>query len=267
MSTTTEIATLSFDNLSRVDASARFGFPSSSSSSTEDFPSVLVSLTGPIAPLLSQEKPNKSTLEVYVRPLSNVPGTQEKFFAGVLGPILECAIVGSVHPRTLLQVVVQVLAPQRRHSGVGSNLWRDKLLASMVNASTLAFLNASSIPLRGVLCAVSVGMNGDGKLITNPSEEEAGNFSASGCFAFLFSDVTSATCVWSNWRSFNGNIDQYELQEAKSLALSGTKEIRMRIKELVGKREGLDFPAEEGGEKDVRMEEPKEAIDDEKMEI
>ncbi|THU79494.1 hypothetical protein K435DRAFT_768693 [Dendrothele bispora CBS 962.96] len=108
----------------------------------------------------------------------------------------------------------------------------------MVNASTLAFLNASSVPLRGVVCAVSVGMSRGGKLIVNPEEEGEGNFSASGCFAFLFSEVTVATCVWSNWRSFSGNIDENEFQEAKSLALSGTKEVWVGMKKLVERREG-----------------------------
>ncbi|KAK7439526.1 hypothetical protein VKT23_017455 [Stygiomarasmius scandens] len=255
---------LSFDNLSRVDASARFGF-SSPSSFTASFPSVLVSLSGPIAPTLSQEKPNKSTLEVHVRPLSNVPGTQEKFFANILGSILECAIIGSANPRTVLQFVVQVLVPQAKYTGFRGNWQRDKLLASMVNASTLALLNASSIPMRGMLCAVSVGKSREGSFVVDMDDAQSETASAFGCFSFLFSGTTGSACVWTNWRSIEDGIDESELDVVKVLALEGARDVWMKMKELVGKREGLGLPEEEKNQMDVKEE--KGVIDDDKMEI
>ncbi|KAF5360178.1 hypothetical protein D9758_011339 [Tetrapyrgos nigripes] len=273
--------TLSFDSLSRVDAAARFGF--ASSASQNPFPTVLVSVSGPIAPTLSQEKPNKSTLEVLVRPLSNVPGTQEKYLASILSSVLECSILGTANPRTLIQVVVQVLVPQGRYTGVGGVgiVGRDKVLASMINASTLTMLNASSIPMRGVVCAVVVGRksksgstsSSSSRYVVDPADEESSSLDASGCFAFLFSDVlgkktvnaAGSTCLWTSWRCYEGGIDEAELKEAKSVALEGAKEIWGYIRNLVGKREGLEVRMAE----DVKEshEDASEQGDDDKMEI
>ncbi|KAF5346237.1 hypothetical protein D9758_014395 [Tetrapyrgos nigripes] len=231
--------TLSFDSLSRADAAARFGF--TSSASQNPFPTVLVSLSGPIAPTLSQEKLNKSTLQVLVRPLSNVPGTQEKYLANIFSSVLECSILGTANPRTLIQVVAQVLVPQGRYTGVGAGtVGRDKVLASVINASTLTMLNASSIPMRGVVCAVVVGRkqksgptSSSSKYIVDPTDEESNSLDASGCFAFLFSDVlgkkttgaAGSTCLWTSWHCYEGGIDETELEEVKGVGLEGAKEI------------------------------------------
>ncbi|KAL0571222.1 hypothetical protein V5O48_010729 [Marasmius crinis-equi] len=219
--------TLSFDTLSRVDGSARFGFGPSSQ------PQALASVSGPIEVRLLAEQASQATLEVTIRPISNVPATESKFLGGAVAGAIEPSLVLGANPRTLVQVVVQVLQSQ---GGGGGKAGKDTMVAAIVNATTLALLNAGSIPMRGVVCAVSVGLldvdeGGEKTYIVNPDTTTT-ELIGSGCFAFLFSDFepssqNGATCVWSNWRRFGGGggFDEEEILKTREIAREGAREV------------------------------------------
>ncbi|KAJ7505861.1 exosome component Rrp46 [Mycena galericulata] len=225
---------ISSDGLARVDGSARFGFGNTAA---------LSSVSGPIEVRLAAENPSLAAFEVILRPLSNVPGTQSKSLAASIRSALTPSLILSQNPRTLIQLVVQALSSPRSKS-------QDALVAAMINASTLALLNAGSIPMKGVVCAVAVGRIKSG-LIVDPGDDEEADLDASGCFAFLFGNgVDDARCVWTNWKSSSGTFNEAELTKCKLIAAGATKEVWLHIQKVF-QRDSTDRDEESENEMEV----------------
>lgn len=219
---------ISYDALAGVDGSARFTFGETCSA--------LASVSGPIAARPASEHPARATVEVHVRPLSLVPGTTEKFLGAAFKGILERACILGQHPRTLIQLVVQALSQPSQ-----------ALVAAEINACSLALVNGGSIPMRGVVCAVAVGLRKkDGhrtEFILDPVEES--KLDGVGCFAFLFGigpalaqgGLPPSELLWSNFRTSGGSIvslDASELAQATSLARKGATEVWLCMKKSLG---------------------------------
>lgn len=219
---------ISYDALAGVDGSARFTFGETCSA--------LASVSGPIAARPASEHPARATVEVHVRPLSLVPGTTEKFLGAAFKGILERACILGQHPRTLIQLVVQALS-HPSHA----------LIAAEINACSLALVNGGSIPMRGVVCAVAVGLSKKDshriEFMLDPAEES--KLDGVGCFAFLFGTgpasvqggLPPSELLWSNFRTSSGSIvslDASELAQATELARKGATEVWLCIKKNLG---------------------------------
>ncbi|KAL5530019.1 RRP46 [Sanghuangporus sanghuang] len=291
---------ISFDGLDGVDGSARFGFGDTKA---------LASVSGPIEVRLAVEQANKATFEVLVRPLSGLPGTDSKALASALRNALLPSMILMTNPRTLVQLVALALTPTSipppRHANLYSSLddsakGRRKmnasilrtspaLVAALINASSLALLNAASVPLRGVVCACSVGRvrststsfsgPNESVLIVDPSSNELSSLDGAGTFAFLIAGDTSSTgeqrlkaeLVWSHWNATP--FDEDELARATELAHAGSLRVRdhMRgaieqaLSGLTGSRSNIN-DSTSSGMKDVKVKN-EEDLDDVKMEI
>ncbi|KAG9310000.1 exosome component Rrp46 [Chiua virens] len=230
---------IDFNGLSGVDGSARFSF---------DTTTAVASVSGPITSRLAAEHPVRATIDVHVRPLSSVSSTTEKHTGIILKGILERACILSQHPRTSIQVVVQALSPYLRAAygqHASHNTDADLRLAAEINACSLALLNAGSVPMRGVVCAVAVAQatSASEPLIAEPGSP--GTTACSGCFAFIFGvdnnlfTGESGTCgipqskmIWTNYRACPGNAFSIEaLQRAEDVALEGAAAVRTKMKE------------------------------------
>jgi exosome complex component RRP46 len=136
-------------------------------------------------------------------------------------------------------------------------------MAAMINASTLALLNAGSMNMHGIVCAVPVALLSSGRLLVDPEEEEEiEDAQIGGCFAFMFKDSKSQPeCVFSRWqktgRKGTGSVEN-SLEEAMALARVAAKAIWKNAKASVdlGSSENHDEDASES-----------ESEDDDKMEI
>ncbi|KAJ6584354.1 ribosomal protein S5 domain 2-type protein [Mycena capillaripes] len=211
---------INLDGLARVDGSARFSFGDTVA---------VASVSGPIEVRLAAENPSLSTFEVLLRPLSNVPATQSKSLAATMRAALLPSLILSQNPRTLIQLVIQALSPTR-------SKFYDGMVAAMINASTVALLNAGSIPMKGVICAVAIGRI-KSALVVDPAEEEETFLDASGCFAFSFGNgIDDARCVWTNWKSSRA-FDEAELAQCKLLASVAAKSVWLQIQNVFGGEE------------------------------
>ncbi|RXW20870.1 hypothetical protein EST38_g4986 [Candolleomyces aberdarensis] len=211
---------ISYDGLARVDGSARFAFGDTAA---------LASISGPFEVRLAAELASQATFDVSVRPLSNVPSTESKSQAATIRSAIAPSLILTKNPRTLIQLVIQTLSPSP------TPRWTDGLLAAMINASSLALLNAGSIPMRGVVCAIAVGRTRNGDLVVDPDEKTAGEVTQGGCFAFMVADgaglESNSTTVWTNWRSQElGTFDEDELIEAREVARESIKEVYATMK-------------------------------------
>jgi len=289
-----------YEGLDRVDGSATFGFGTSSLkliAKACSLPSgetkALASVSGPIEVRPNLELASQATLDVHVRPLASISGTDSKALATTLKAILTPALLLSHHPRTLVQIVGQALCGSHSGSGLGSagKGWNASLIASLVNASSAALVNASSVPMRGVVCAVSVGRLPSQKetiLILDPSEPELPRLSGGGCFAFLFSSVLasvspsetnipSCSLLWTSYTT-KTPFDESELMQAQKLAEKGARQVWGTLKESVGwmerssitvqewKKERKRIVKETTQETSIQVDGDNE-VDDEKMEI
>ncbi len=158
------------------------------------------------------------------------------------------------------------------------------MVSTLINASTAAFLSASSVPMKGVVCAVAIGRLADPKspqptLILDPSEAELPLLAGSGCFAFLFSsalaspeaspesEVPPSSLVWTNYTAVGSPCRESEFAGAQQLAEAGATEVWRKLRESVksmGQRTPAISPMKQ--EQNVRKEE-ESGGDEESMEI
>ncbi|KZP03267.1 hypothetical protein FIBSPDRAFT_879597 [Athelia psychrophila] len=182
-----------------------------------------------------------------------MPGTEAKSLASTIRTLLTPALLLTANPRSLLQLVLQSLSPGRRP-------------AAMINASTLALLNAGSVPMQGVVCAVAVGLLPPSPpssssssaqspsapasaLVLDPSDVELCNLQGSGCFAFMFSasaarataasqatdEVLPCEPVFSSWQASPAPFSAEELFSARALARAGAAKVWAAMKDSIGR--------------------------------
>lgn len=201
-------------------------------------------MSGPLEVRLNLELPSQATLDIQIRPLPSVPGTDSKALATTIKSVLTPALFLSYHPRTLVQIVGQALSSNS--SGNTGRVWNASLVASLLNACSAALINASSIPMKGIVCAVAVGRlsTGPGEeamLVLDPSDEELSHCLGIGCFAFFFSstlsptpplsgDIPPSSLLWTNYTS-STPFNESELTAARELASEGCREVWKKMKE------------------------------------
>ncbi|KAF9953670.1 Exosome component 5 [Mortierella alpina] len=154
--------------LNRADGSAQFDFGGSS---------VLCSVVGPAEVKIRQEKLDKATIEVVARPLVGLPGVVDKAREKSIQETLEPLILSSLHPRTLLQIVVQTM----KDDGC--------VLSTAFNATILALLDAG-IPLQSILGSVTCMIDSEtNEMLLDPTNEELAR--SKSIHVFVFDNKTS----------------------------------------------------------------------------
>ena len=120
----------------------------------------MCSVSGPMEVQIRDEKLDEATVEVIVRPAKCVPSTKEKLMESVLRTAFEPIILGGMMPRTLVQIVIQII----KDDGA--------VLAASVNAITLALLDAG-IPMKHMSAAITAMIhNTTGELVLDPVAAE-----------------------------------------------------------------------------------------------
>ncbi|PRW61249.1 exosome complex exonuclease RRP46-like protein [Chlorella sorokiniana] len=151
--------------LTRADGSAQW---------TQGGTCCLASVTGPTQCYASsKEDAERATVDVVFRPRSGLAGALERQYEALIRRACEAVIVAALHPRALIQVVLQVVSDD---GGV---------LACALNAACAALLDAA-VPLRTLCAAVSAAHTEDeGGLLLDPTAAEEAAAAATGTFAFL----------------------------------------------------------------------------------
>ncbi|KAJ1859942.1 exosome non-catalytic core subunit rrp46, partial [Coemansia sp. RSA 486] len=148
--------------LSRTDGSAQF-----SSGST----SLLCGVYGPIEARLFEEKIDRAHVDVRLRPDIGLPTTKDKWAESAVRKTFERNILSHLHPRTLIQINLQV---KEGDGGVD---------AAAINATSLALVDAG-IPLKTMVAAACCAVRADGEIVADPTEEEARDALSIHTFAF-----------------------------------------------------------------------------------
>jgi hypothetical protein len=97
---TTMVPQITTSTLNRADGSATY---------TDSLFSVLAAVNGPVEVSRRDELPEESTIEVNIRPGSGVGGPRERWLETVLHSLMRSIVLVHLHPRTLVQVTLQVV--------------------------------------------------------------------------------------------------------------------------------------------------------------
>jgi hypothetical protein len=142
--------------LSKPDYSHSFLLLAADSGQT----SVLAAVYGPAQPkVMRMEKIDRASVDVTFKPLNGVIVAEDKEREQMLRQIFESMILLSMHPRTVVSIVVQVLGDD------GS------LLSCATNAVCLALMDAG-VPMKGLAMSVTCAQLDTGEQLLDPTSAE-----------------------------------------------------------------------------------------------
>ncbi|KAJ2848651.1 exosome non-catalytic core subunit rrp46 [Coemansia brasiliensis] len=170
--------------LNRADGSAQFSAGNTS---------VICGIYGPVDVKLYDEKLDRAHIEVKFRPDIGVPMTKDKWNESAIRSTFEREIIGQMHPRTLVQINIQV----RQNDG--------SVDAAAINATTLALVDAG-IPLRSMVAAATCAVCANGNIVIDPTQEEISKAQSTHTFGFSNQQTDSPAYVDSRG---DFTMDQY----------------------------------------------------------
>ncbi|KAL3901452.1 MAG: hypothetical protein SGCHY_000602 [Lobulomycetales sp.] len=121
--------------------------------------SVLVSVHGPAEAPLKDELMDRALVSVSFNPLTGRPGIMHTFYERLLTDVANYVILTKLHPRTVIDINVQVLADD------------GAILSCAVNALQLALIDAS-IPMKGMVASATCCFDSESNLFLDPVQEE-----------------------------------------------------------------------------------------------
>lgn len=152
---------LTTSTLSRADGSATYTIP---------LYSIIAATTGPIEVSRRDELPSETTIEVSIRPSSGSGTPRERWLESILHSVLRSVLLVHLHPRTLIQVTLQVVkepGPGKFRKGRGDVA----VLPGLVNAAFLACVDAG-VPLGTTASAVCVAVGEGGEVWREPTVKQ-----------------------------------------------------------------------------------------------
>ncbi|KAI9802987.1 MAG: hypothetical protein M1825_002220 [Sarcosagium campestre] len=193
---------------SQVDISQLHRADGSASYSHGGF-TVVAAVNGPIEVQRRDELPEEAAVDVIVRPASGLATTRERHLESILYAALRHVILVQNHPRTLIQIILQITGtPERKGRSVATPDLA--ILPSLLLSSMLALMSAS-IGLSTTLMAVYVVLASDGNCIVDPTALQ--DAEASSRHAFAFTSLGSVVLAESE-----GNFDLGQWEAALSQA-------------------------------------------------
>jgi len=154
------IPQLTTSPLNRADGSATY---------TTSLFSILAAVNGPVEVQRRDELPEEAAIEVNLRPGSGAGGPRERWLESIVASMLRSVLLVHLHPRTLVQVTLQVVkepgAPFRKGRGDVA------VLPSLINAAFLALVDGG-LPLETTMSAALVAVSTNGELLREPSVKD-----------------------------------------------------------------------------------------------
>ncbi|XP_075892770.1 exosome complex component RRP46 [Nelusetta ayraudi] len=194
--------------LSRPDGSASF---------IQGDTSVLAGVYGPAEVKVSKEIYDRATLEVLVQPKVGLPTVRERSQEQCVRETCEAALLLSLHPRSSLTLVLQVLHDD------GS------LLSSFLNAACMTLMDAG-LPMNCLFCGVTCAIDKDGEIITDPTAAQEKESRALMTFAI---DSTEQRVMMS---STKGSFSVLELQQCIAVSRKASEKIFQFYRDSVRRR-------------------------------
>ncbi|KZF23668.1 hypothetical protein L228DRAFT_122105 [Xylona heveae TC161] len=175
--TTTTAPTATVAHLNRADGSATY--------SCNGY-SVVGGVNGPVEVQRRDELPEEAAIEIIVRPAIGVGTTRERHLESILHSTLRHIILVQNHPRTLIQITLQVLstpegdATATKPAQAVSDL---PILPALFQTSILALMSAA-IPLGKTVTSTLVAVSSSDEIIDSPSAAQLAEAASTHVLAF-----------------------------------------------------------------------------------
>ncbi|KAI4042881.1 exosome component 5 [Homo sapiens] len=148
---------------------------------------------------------------------SFLQGVAEKSRERLIRNTCEAVVLGTLHPRTSITVVLQVV------SDAGS------LLACCLNAACMALVDAG-VPMRALFCGVACALDSDGTLVLDPTSKQEKEARAVLTFAL---DSVERKLLMS---STKGLYSDTELQQCLAAAQAASQHVFRFYRESLQRR-------------------------------
>ncbi|KAJ2907775.1 exosome non-catalytic core subunit rrp46, partial [Coemansia aciculifera] len=152
----------SLGQLNRADGSAQF---------TAQNTSVVCGVFGPVEAKVYEEKLDRAVVEVKFRSDIGSSTTKDKWVESAIRSTFEREILAHQHPRTLVQINIQL----RESDG--------SVDSAAINATSLALVDAG-IPLKSMISAATCAVLSDDVVVVDPTQEEIDAARSVHTFAF-----------------------------------------------------------------------------------
>ncbi|XP_050295066.1 exosome complex component RRP46 [Anthonomus grandis grandis] len=169
--------------LTRPDGSALF---------CEGETAVIAGIYGPIEEKMQKIQIDKATVECIYRPVSGLPGLQDRFREHLIRNICATAVASSLYPRTGVVINIQEM---QNHG---------QTISCAINAACMACLD-SGIDMKFIFAAVSCFLTKDEEFSFSPPMNES---SLKGLFVFVFNNTSGKILATHTEGCFS--VEQYQ---------------------------------------------------------
>ncbi|KAI5098419.1 exosome complex component RRP46, partial [Silurus meridionalis] len=145
--------------LSKPDGSATF---------VQGDTSMLAGVYGPAEVKVNKEIYDRATLEVLIQPKAGMPSVRERTREQCVRETCEAALLSTLHPRSSLTLVLQVVHDD------GSVSFRSSCLSvssCCLNAACMALMDAG-LPMSRLFCGVTCAIDPESRIITDPTAQQ-----------------------------------------------------------------------------------------------
>ncbi|KAI9813434.1 MAG: exosome non-catalytic core subunit rrp46 [Pycnora praestabilis] len=171
--------------------------PEGSATYSQNGYSIVCAVNGPIEVQRRDELPEEAAVDVVLRPAVGVGGTRERHLESILHSTLRHIILVQNHPRTLIQITLQVTSTPENDSASTKDAQSSSamkrqahnklqvlpMLPSLLQASLLALLSAS-IPLSMTLTSTLIAIASSGNVLQDPTPQQLQQASSTHVLAF-----------------------------------------------------------------------------------
>ncbi|XP_010901343.2 exosome complex component RRP46 [Esox lucius] len=191
--------------------------PDGSSSFVQGDTSVLAGVYGPAEVKVSKEIYDRATLEVVIQTKVGLPSVKERAREQCVRETCEAALLSTLNPRSSLTLILQVVHDD------GS------LLACFLNAACMALMDAG-LPMSCLFAGVTCAIDGDGRIIIDPSAVQEKESRALMTFAI---DSKERRVMMS---STKGSFTVHELHQCVAISQKASDNIFEFYRESVRRR-------------------------------
>lgn len=153
---------------------------------------VISAVYGPVEVKMNKEITDRATIICILKPKIGMSAVKEKVMEKIIAKTCEQAIIASLHPRSAIQVVLQIV----HDSG--------SLLSCLINAACLSLVHAG-LPMRNMIASVCCAVTNNDEYLVDPTIAEIQDCKCVLTFAFESKNLD----IVSIFTSGQFTVDQY----------------------------------------------------------
>lgn len=236
------------DSLPKADGSATYSYNGYT---------IVGSVNGPIEVQRRDELPEEATLEIHIRPAIGIGGVRERHLESLLHATLGAIILTQTHPRTLIQITLQITAAPTETTCTSQAPHYTSYLSplpALLQTALLAILSAS-IPLSATCTSTILAVGQAKDLIVDPSPAELRRATSVHVLTFssngeLLLAQSEGEFDWDTWEAVYGDAERICWGSGKDETDAGG-DVRMRNGDEVEDHEGESRAGLGGALRDV----------------